>query len=102
MSEKVEWEIVDDTASRRDSGARQSDATADASAARNPLQALLGPWWRWKIAGFALVAVLALVLLTLFAGAFLLAAAAGVALSLAAAKARRLFGRQRNTVAPRS
>jgi hypothetical protein len=98
MSEKVEWEIVDDTASRRDSGARQSDATA----ARNPLQALLGPWWRWKIAGFALVAVLALVLLTLFAGAFLLAAAAGVALSLAAAKARRLFGRQRNTVAPRS
>lgn len=102
MSEKVEWEIVDD-APRRNSGAWQSASgpTGPNAAYGHPLQALLGRWWRWKVAGVALVAVCLLTLVAIFAGVFVLAAAAGVLLSLAVAKARRLFGRPGGTVAPR-
>jgi hypothetical protein len=99
MKEKVEWEIVDERAPRWDSGAWQSAASG--AAPTNLLQAMLGRWWRWKLAGFALVAVVALVLLAVFAGVFVLVALGGVILSLAVAKARRLFGRHGNSLTPR-
>lgn len=103
MSEKVEWEIVDD-APRAQSAFRESaawQAEQDAGMPRHPLELILGPWWRWKLAGMALVVVCMLVLLALFAGVFVLLAAAGVLLSLAAAKARKLFGRPGGPISPR-
>ncbi|MBK4737546.1 hypothetical protein [Noviherbaspirillum pedocola] len=101
MSEKVEWEIVDDASTRRGQEYTYRQSTQDAGAMRHPLQVLLGPWWRWKIAGMAIAAIAVLVLLALFAGVFVLVAATGVLLSLAVAKARQLFGRSGRSITPR-
>jgi Flp pilus assembly protein TadB len=101
MNQKVEWEIVDEASPRRRQEYASRQSAQDAGAMRHPLQALLGPWWRWKIAGMAIAAIAMLVLLAIFAGVFVLVAATGVLLSVAVAKARRLFGRSDGSITPR-
>lgn len=58
MVEKAEWEIVD-------APAEQERARASAQTPRF-MQALLGPWWRWKVAGMIALAALTLILVATF------------------------------------
>jgi hypothetical protein len=60
MTEKAEWEVVD--APR--AASRQTLAEA--------MKARLGPWWRWKLAGAAAVASLAVALLIALTGILIL------------------------------
>lgn len=98
MTEKTEWEVVDDpaTGARRPSHAgfagyaEQADyRTGDdpRRAAQAATAAMLGPWWKWKLAG---VASLALVVFAFFATVVGVAALSLVALAIVAAGARKV------------
>ncbi len=75
MNDKVEWEIVDD-AQQTQQGNRPPPHPATS---QDALKAMLGPWWRWKLAGMFVLAALALVLVTAVAGVLVVT---GVVLAL--------------------
>ncbi|HEV2610366.1 MAG TPA: hypothetical protein VGU61_08880 [Noviherbaspirillum sp.] len=83
MSNKVEWELVDGSASR----ASQS--------APHFLKALLGPWWKWKAGGAAIVTAAVLLLLATVAGIVMLGVVALALLSLAVHRVRVWLGSAR-------
>jgi hypothetical protein len=102
MTEETKWEIVDDSAPQGGNGNGNGNGPAPQGLnAGNLLRAMLGPWWRWKVAVFAVTAAVLLTLLALFAGVIFLAAAAGVILSLVVAKFRKLLRRPGGSVTPR-
>lgn len=81
MSEKVEWEVVDNT-----------EAGPIPNASRTPGEffgALLGPWWRWKVGAALVLGGIALLFLVAFAGVVVLTALAFAMLSLAVVRIRR-------------
>ncbi|HEY0844015.1 MAG TPA: hypothetical protein VGE12_01520 [Noviherbaspirillum sp.] len=105
MIEKTEWEVVDDPAQRADGASRtryhhaeyESWASREAGptpeaearrAAKTATAAMLGPWWKWKLAG---VAVIALVVFAFFATMIGIAALTLVALAVAGAGVRKLL-----------
>lgn len=69
MTEKVEWEVVD-------------EAEPTSRPMRQPWEALLGPWWRWKVACIALGTTVALVFFATAAAIILLVMATGVILTV--------------------
>lgn len=104
MQEKIEWELVDEPGAQ--SGAQwrsQAGTQANAQAApgmRQLLQAMMGPWWRWKILGAALLTALALAMLAMLTGVFALVAAVGAALALGIGKLRQWARRHNGALAP--
>lgn len=94
MTEKTDWELVDGPS-----------PAAPAPTLQEMLRALLGRHWRWKLAGIAIVAALALTLVITLAvtvaGVAVVLLGAGALLSLAIAKLRRWIGREQRTLTPR-
>lgn len=94
MTEKTEWEIVDAPASSSSSSASSSGASeAQRQSLWRTMQVLLGPWWRWKIAGTAILAVLTLVFFITLTGMAIVVLAAGGAIALGVSKVRQWLGR---------
>jgi len=92
MSEKVEWEVVDDSA-RKSGQARSTGAAA---------QALLGPWWRWKLAGMVGLGVIALILVMAAAGVIAIVIALAGLLTLGLARLMQwLRGKQNSQLVRR-
>lgn len=82
MTEKVEWEVVEDPApengrTHNPRGARPAGAAA---------QAMLGPWWRWKLAALFTLGTIALVLVLAVAGVLAVAIAATALVSFGIAR----------------
>lgn len=77
MTERVEWEVVDES------------PRATRPTPRRLMEMLLGRWWRWKIAGVAIAAALALVLLATVAGVILVLMVAVGCLSFGIGKLTR-------------
>lgn len=77
MPEKTEWEVVDGPAP----GARPT--------LQQLMQNVMGPWWRWKLAGAAVVAIVALVFFATIVGVFMLLLPALALIALAIRKITR-------------
>jgi hypothetical protein len=77
MTERTEWEVVDGPSP----GKRPS--------VRELLASLLGPWWRWKVAGAALTAGAALLLVATLSGLILLLTLGAALFTLAVGKLAR-------------
>lgn len=86
MTEKTEWELVD------------APSPGTRPTLRDVLKALLGPHWRWKIAGAAVVASVALALLLTLTGVAALLLVAVAILSIGVGKLRHWLGRGRRAV----
>jgi hypothetical protein len=84
MTEKTEWEVVDGDAPRQDQ--RQT--------LQQLMKNLLGPWWRWKVAGLVTVASMALILLLTVAAVFVLGFMAVAIASLCILKVRQWMHRR--------
>ncbi|HJV86860.1 MAG TPA: hypothetical protein VJ698_15450 [Noviherbaspirillum sp.] len=56
MTEKAEWEVVD------------HERVASRPNVADVMRALLGPWWRWKLAASAVVTCIALTLIVTLSG----------------------------------
>jgi hypothetical protein len=84
MTEKTEWEIVDQDE-------RRDGYTPPPLPPTLPelLRALLGRWWAWKVAGVAVLFGALLVLLATVAGVLVVIAAGAAVLSAAVAKFRK-------------
>lgn len=91
MVEKTEWEVVDDPgSSARNTGRApeyEQNETRHAPRSAQAASAMLGPWWKWKLAG---VAALALVAFAFFATVIGVAALSLVALALVGAGVRKV------------
>lgn len=85
MSEKTEWEVVDEP--RPES--RQT--------MRDLMKALLGRRWRWKLAGAATVASLAIVFFATLIGMTVLAMSAAAIISIGIGKLRQWWRRGNGT-----
>lgn len=90
MNEHTDWELLD----APPAGARPQPKPR----LQDVLKALLGPHWRWKVFGAAVLASMALVLLLTVTGVALLLIAAGALLSIGAGKLRRWLRRERRVV----
>jgi hypothetical protein len=83
MAEKVEWEVVD---------VPQPHAQSQSSSYPQPnlqhlLKTILGPWWRWKVAGIVSLAGVVLVLFAMVTGVVAILMTAGIATVLVIGKA---------------
>jgi hypothetical protein len=90
MSERVEWEVVDE---RAPGNAGQGGYTGKRPTLQQLLKTVLGRWWRWKIAGAATVAALAVILFATVAGVIVLSLLAIGIVSIGIAKIRRWLRR---------
>lgn len=83
MIEKTDWEIVDAShAENRNAGdSRQSLLQL--------MQNLLGPWWRWKVAGATALAIATLVFFATVIGVIILIGTATALLGIGAGKLRQ-------------
>jgi hypothetical protein len=81
MTEKIEWEVVD------------TPSPSARPTIWKLIKALLGPWWRWKVIGAAIIATLALLFFVTITGVIILVGVAGVVISIGIAKARRWLRR---------
>jgi hypothetical protein len=88
MTEKVEWEVVDtpETAGERRTHRQARYAAGEA------MHAMLGRWWKWKVAGTAIVSVLTLALFATLTGALVLLFVAGTLLSIGVRKLKQWLG----------
>jgi hypothetical protein len=84
MTEKTEWEVVDGDAPPQDR--RQT--------LQQLMKNLLGPWWRWKIAGLATVAGMALIFFLTVTAVFVLGLMAVALFSVGVAKVRQWMHRR--------
>jgi hypothetical protein len=80
MAEQVEWEVVDAPAKRFKRGS-----------AKQAMKSMLGKWWKWKIAGTAVVTLLTLAFFATLTGAAVLLFAAGSLLSAGLRKLKALL-----------
>lgn len=103
MQEKTEWELVDDAGPQTGSQRRAQDgAQGQAGAApgmKQLLQAMMGPWWRWKILGAALFAAIAVVMVAMLTGLLALVAAAGAVVAIGVGKLRQWTRRHNGALA---
>ncbi|MET0963431.1 MAG: hypothetical protein ABWY05_11555 [Noviherbaspirillum sp.] len=79
--EQAEWEVVDTMGP-------QAPPQATRAAM---MRAMLGPWWRWKIAATILVMCMILALVFALAGVFFVVGLAVVLVSLVVAKVRQML-----------
>jgi hypothetical protein len=77
MTEKTEWEVVDGPPQDRRPNLQQL------------MKNLLGPWWRWKIAGLLVVAGVTLIFFLTFAAVFVLGVMAVAIMAIVAGKIRQ-------------
>lgn len=90
MIEKTEWEVIDDGA--------QSNARPNARPTpQHLLRAMLGPYWRWKLAGFFILTGIVLAILVAFVGAVVLALTAAGIVLFATTKIKRWLQRGSGT-----
>ncbi len=94
MTEKTEWEIVDTPSSQgeRERHGGQAHQSLPPNLQQS-METMLGRWWRWKLAGAAIVMTAALVLIATVAGAVLLVAVLMALASLGVAKLRQWMRR---------
>ncbi|HYD59879.1 MAG TPA: hypothetical protein VEC35_05975 [Noviherbaspirillum sp.] len=85
MTEKVEWEVVDAPEATGEHRAHRQARYAAGEA----MHAMLGRWWKWKVAGTAIVSVLTLALFATLTGALVLLFVAGTLLSLGVRKLKQ-------------
>jgi len=90
MTEKPEWELVDNDEGRSYQG-HGSHGGPPPTPPTLPqlLKALLGRWWAWKVAGAAVIFGALLVLLATVAGVLVVLAAGAALVSAAVAKFRQ-------------
>jgi uncharacterized membrane protein YtjA (UPF0391 family) len=89
--EQTEWEVVD-------GAAQQAPPRASRAAT---MRALLGPWWRWKIAGLVTAGCIVLALVAALASVLFVVGVAILLLSLVVAKVRQMLRRHAGSVTPR-
>lgn len=94
MTEKVEWEVVDAPETAGDRHARHAGRAHHT--AGEAMQAMLGRWWKWKVAGTAIVTVLTLALFATLTGALVLLFVAGTLLSVGVRKLKQWLGTGRS------
>ena len=107
MTERVEWEVVDERSSAS-SGKQQWHEQQQwhgqqqdmRGTTRTAMHAMLGRWWKWKIAGTAIVSVLTLALFATLTGALVLLFAAGTLLTLAVRKLKHWLAGDRRPATP--
>lgn len=108
MTEKTEWEIVDVAVPEAHDGGQQSAQQEQYGEQRREqfhaqygvppnmqqsMKTLLGPWWRWKLAGAAVALTVVLVLVATLAGAMLLVVTVAAMASFGIAKLRQWLRR---------
>ena len=89
--EQTEWEVVEGVA-------QQAPPRASRAAM---MRALLGPWWRWKIAGMVTVGCIILALVAALASVFFVVGVAVVLVSLVVAKIRQMLRQHGSSITPR-
>jgi hypothetical protein len=89
--EKTEWEVVEST------GPEASPKATRAAMMR----AMLGPWWRWKIAGLVTAGCIILALVAALASVFFVVGVAVLLISLVVAKVRQMLRQHGSSVTPR-
>ena len=82
QAEQAEWEVVDTA------GPQQAPPKASRAAT---LRALLGPWWRWKIAALMLAFAVIAAIVFAMAGVMLVVGVVVVLVSLVVAKVRQML-----------
>jgi hypothetical protein len=89
MTERVDWEVVDEPSPTTRPTVQQL------------MQRLLGRWWRWKIAGVATVAALAVVFFATVIGIILLLMVTVGILSVAIGKLMRWLRKSNGSITAR-
>jgi predicted lipid-binding transport protein (Tim44 family) len=89
QSVQAEWEVVEPAASRQ--------ASPKASRAAM-FKTLLGPWWRWKIAGLILSLAVIAAFVFAMAGVMLVIGVVTVLVSLVVAKVRQMLRQSSNSL----
>lgn len=107
MQNRTEWEIVDEPMRQSHSSHSQwrahdhAQQRAQGAAGMKPLlQAMMGPWWRWKLVGAGLFAALALITVAMLTGVVALVAAVSAVLAIGIAKVRQWTRRHSNALTP--
>ena len=89
--EHAEWEVVENVGPKAPPGANRATM----------MRALLGRWWRWKIAGVVLVGCAVLALVAALAGLLFVVGVAVVLVSLVVAKVRQMLRQHGSSITPR-
>jgi hypothetical protein len=92
MTEKTEWELVDAPASES-AEAQQRQKQAQQQTLWRSMQALLGPWWRWKLAGTAILAAATLAFFITVTGVAIVLLSAAALVALGVNKVRQVLRR---------
>lgn len=95
MIEKPEWEVIDD-------GPQSNTQPNSRPTAPELLRAMLGPYWRWKIAGFLILAATILTILAVFVGAIVLVLFATAVVLFVTTKIRRWLQPSSGTHLPKN
>ena len=83
--EQTQWEVIDTDGPQQ----RQQQEQPPRASRATMMRAMLGPWWRWKIAGVTVIFVGILALMFAMAGVLFVVGAVVVLLSLVVAKVRQ-------------
>lgn len=89
--EQTEWEVVEGAGPKASPKATRADA----------MRAMLGPWWRWKIAGLVTAGCIILALVAALASVFFVVGVAVLLISLVVAKVRQMLRQHGSSVTPR-
>jgi uncharacterized membrane protein YtjA (UPF0391 family) len=93
--EQTEWEVVEGV-----EGTAGPEAPPKATRAAK-MRAMLGPWWRWKIAGLVTAGCIVLALVAALASVFFVVGVAVLLVSLVVAKVRQMLRQHGGSVTPR-
>lgn len=93
MNDKVDWEVVDADTQRHDQG-RPPPRPPNP---QDMLKAMLGPWWRWKLAGMFAVGALVLLFVAAVAGVVVVTAIAFALVAFAVVRVRNWLRGPRTT-----
>ena len=88
QSVQTEWEVVEPV------GAQQSAKASRAAI----LRAMLGPWWRWKIAALMLAMTVLVAFVFAMAGVMFVVGVGVVLVSLVVAKVRQMLRQSGNSL----
>ncbi len=97
MTEKTEWEVVDDGGQPN-----ESDSSNVRPTTQQLLRAMLGPYWRWKLAGFFILTAITLAILAAFVGVIVLILSAAAIVLFATSRIRRWLQRRSGTHLPKN
>ncbi|OWW22080.1 hypothetical protein [Noviherbaspirillum denitrificans] len=98
MTEKVEWEVVDDPSAKQQQHQQQYQQQFGRRTPGDAMRMMLGRGWKWKIAGTAIVSLVTLAFFATLTGALVLLFAAGTLLAAGVRKFKQwLTGERRET-----